>query len=183
MRVTEEEYRQRALDDREGQWELYCGELRQKPAMSFEHNYLNVHLFRLLDRQLNPSEYDVRPNIGRVRRSAENYFIPDLYVIPVDLVQQMRREQPRALEAYEIPLPLVVEIWSPSTGDYDVETKLVEYQRRGDHEIWLIHPYERTLTAWTRQPDGTYAKAQHGAGVVRPAALPGVEIELEALFA
>jgi Uma2 family endonuclease len=78
----------------------------------------------------------------------------------------------------------VVEVWSPTTGNYDLETKLGEYQRRGDREIWLIHPYDRTLTTWRRQPDGSYAESHHDhGGTVQPTALPGVTIDLDALFA
>ena len=61
--------------------------------------------------------------------------------------------------------------------------KLREYQRRGDLEIWRIHPYEHTLTAWRRQPDGSYAESLHTSGTVSPNALPGVTIDLDALFA
>jgi Uma2 family endonuclease len=88
----------------------------------------------------------------------------------------------QVLESYDTPLPLVVEIWSRSTGDYDIETKLREYQRRGDLEIWRIHPYERTLTAWRRQPDGSYAESFHTEGIVHPIALPNVTIELDRFF-
>ncbi len=35
-------------------------------------------------------------------------------------------------------------------GRVDVESKLPDYRRRGDLEVWRIHPYERTLTAWRR---------------------------------
>ena len=49
-------------------------------------------------------------------------------------------------------------------------------------EIWRIHPYERTLTAWRRLPDGSYDETVHHEGVVSPTALPGVEIDLAALF-
>ena len=80
-------------------------------------------------------------------------------------------------------MPLVVEVWSPSTGDYDVETKLQEYQRRGDLEIWRIHPYEQTLTAWRRQPDGSYTETLYRGGRVQPVALPNVTIDLDDLFA
>jgi Uma2 family endonuclease len=76
----------------------------------------------------------------------------------------------------------VVEVWSPSTGDYDVDAKLPVYQQRGDLEIWRIHPYERTLTAWRRQPNGSYQETIHREGVVKPAALPGVAIDLGPLF-
>ena len=86
------------------------------------------------------------------------------------------------LEVYDQPLPLVVEVWSRSTGDYDVEEKLAVYQQRGDLEIWRIHPYERTLTAWRRQPDGSFEQSVHHDGIISPAALPSVEIDLAALF-
>ena len=87
------------------------------------------------------------------------------------------------LEIFDEPLPLVVEVWSPSTGGYDLDAKLPEYQRRGDAEIWRLHPYERTLTVSRRLPDGGYAETVHTGGVVRPIALPGVAVDLDALFA
>ena len=60
--------------------------------------------------------------------------------------------------------------------------KVGEYQRRGDVEIWHIHPYERTLTAWRRQPDGTYIESLHTGGTMQPIVLPHVTIDLGALF-
>ena len=87
------------------------------------------------------------------------------------------------LEVYQVPLPLVIEVWSRSTGTYDVDDKLPEYQRRGDLEIWRLQPYERALTAWRRQPDGSYTETVYSGGSVRPGALPGVAIDLDALFA
>ncbi len=83
---------------------------------------------------------------------------------------------------YDGPLPLVVGVWSPPTGAYDVDGKLVEYQRRGDHEIWLIHPYERTLTTRRRQLDGTYTEDVHRGGSITPASLPGVTITIDTLY-
>ena len=58
-----------------------------------------------------------------------------------------------------------------------------DYQQRNDREIWFIHPYERTLTAWRRKEDGSYAQAVYRSGLVQPASLPGVAIDLDALFA
>jgi Uma2 family endonuclease len=51
-------------------------------------------------------------------------------------------------------MPLVVEVRSWTAESYDFATKLQGYRLRGDLEIWFIHPYERTLTVWRRQPDG-----------------------------
>jgi len=153
MPVSERTYLQLALED-PNQWELHCGNLRRKPAMTAAHNDIGFELAFRLRQQLDRSQYRVRHNSGHVRRSAENYYIPDVFVIPTDLFRPLR-DLRNVLEAYDAPLPLVVEVWSPSTGDYDVDAKLPEYQRRGDLEIWRIHPFERTLIAWRRQPDGS----------------------------
>jgi Uma2 family endonuclease len=112
----------------------------------------------------------------------EELLRPDIAASPTPLEATLRR-QPGALDAYVDPLPLVVEIWSPSTGEDDVDTNVPEFKARGHLQIWRLHPFERTLTAWMRQPDGTYAETVYRNGLVRPAALPGVVVDLDALFA
>lgn len=181
MPVSEETFRQVALEDPEGHWELYCGDLRRKPGMSIEHNRLMSQLHYHLMRQLDHSQFDVRSNAGHVHISERGYYIPDVLVIPVELQESLWGT--RQLEWYSASLPLVVEIWSPSTGEYDVEAKLREYQQRGDLEIWRLHPYDKTLTSWRRQLNGSYVEAVYTGGVVELAALPGVTIDLDALFA
>jgi Uma2 family endonuclease len=92
------------------------------------------------------------------------------------------RGKPGTLAIFPGPLPLVAEVWSASTGNYDVDTKIPVYMQRGDLEIWRIHPYDRTLTSWVRQADGTYQETVYRGGVVGLAALPGVTIDLDRLF-
>lgn len=180
MPVSEKTFRLLALEDPEGHWELHCGFPHRKPGMTFEHNEAGEDLAFALRRQLDHTRFRVRHNAGHVRISSQNYYIPDVFVFPVELAGPLRGQ--RTLEFYDGPLPLVVEIWSRSTGDYDVATKLREYQRRGHLEIWRIHPYERTLTAWRRQPDGSYTESLHIGGSVQPIALPNVTIDLDTLF-
>jgi len=104
-------------------------------------------------------------------------------VLPNSERLRARSERPGELEIYGAPMPLVVEVWSPSTGEYDLHTKIPEYQRRGDRESWLIHPYERWLRAWRCQPDGSYVEILFsGDDTVDLIALPGVRIELAQLF-
>lgn len=179
MPVSEETFQQLALED-PNQWELHCGSLRRKPAMTVEHNDLGRLLFLRLAQQLDERQFTVSFNAGHVRRSAENYYIPDVFVMPMEHLRPQRGT--RRLEVYVDPLPLVVEVWSPSTGDFDVDSKLPEYQRRGDVEIWRLHPYEHTLTVWRRQPDGSYTENLVRNGTVQPVALPNVTIDLDALF-
>src|SRR5207245_245595 len=90
MPVSEETYRRIALEDPEGHWELHCGSLRRKPAMTVEHNDVGSRLYARLVRQLDENEFVIRANAGRVRRSAEQYYVPDLCVIPIALVRPLR---------------------------------------------------------------------------------------------
>jgi len=179
MATSEGTFQQLALEE-PNQWELDCGRLRRKPTMTVEHNDVLITLGVALSNQLDRRAYRVRINAGHVRRTSEHYYIPDVTVIPIELMMPLRGT--RRLEFYDAPLPLVVEVWSPSTGDYDVDSKLPEYQRRGDLEIWRIHPYDHTLTAWRRQPDGSYLEHVQSGGAIQPIALPNVTIDLDSLF-
>jgi Uma2 family endonuclease len=180
-RISEQEYRELALSDPDSRWELWDGVLVEKPLMSMKHDDVAFHLGYLLQSQLDRSIYRVNVNGGKTRRSPRHYFIPDVVVIPAAFVLPFA-DDPRAFNAFTEPLPLVVEIWSRTTGDYDIAAKLPSYRERGDTEIWFIHPYERTLTAWRRQPDGSYAEESYRGGVVLVASLPGVVIDFDALL-
>jgi Uma2 family endonuclease len=177
--ISEEAYQRFVLSGVEGSWELHDGRLVEKPAMTFRHGQIPMLLGHFLISQLNRAQFQVVSEL-RVRRSSATVFVPDLMVVPAAYSEEIR-DRP-VLAIFSDPLPLVVEVWSPSTGDYDVDAKLPVYQQRGDLEIWLIHPYERTLTSWRRQPDGSYQETIHRDGVVKPAALPGVAIDLGTLF-
>ena len=174
-------YERVALRDPDGQWELHHGQLREKPGMSFTHNHLAFDLGVALRQQLDRGAFLVGVNGARLRVADDRYFVPDVGVIPAILAEPLKGRADK-LEVYAEPLPLVVEIWSPSTGSYDISDKLAGYQERGDHEIWRIHPYDRTLTAWRRQADGGYTETRYHDDTVESASLPGVVIDLATLF-
>ena len=180
MPVSEETYRRVALEDPEGRWELVCSRLRRKPAMTTEHEGVIDALYTMLARQLDRGEFRMRAN-SRLRLVSGDYRLPDLFVLP-RVAEERLRANPGTFEIYADPMPLVVEVWSPSTGDYDIDSKFPVYQERGDEEIWRIHPFERTLAAWRRQPDGGYVATTYTGGTIQPVALPGVTIDLDALF-
>jgi Uma2 family endonuclease len=181
MPISAQTYRRVASEDPDGRWELDRGHLREKPSMSYRHNRVTVHLGGQLLQQLDPDEHEVRINLGHVNRIDETYYIPDVFVLPVSAIGP-DHDRPDILEIYDQPLPLVVEVWSPWTGTYDVNAKLPEYRRRGDLEIWRVHPFDRTLTVWRRRPDGGYVETVYDGGHVQPASLPGVTIDLDALW-
>jgi Uma2 family endonuclease len=179
-RMTVEEYQELVLAGPARTWELVNGRAREKPGKSWERLDVVSQLMFLLGDQLDRAQFRVFAE-GRVRRPEATIFIPDILVVPAALGTEWRG-RPGTLAILPEPLPLVIEVWSQSTGDYDVMTKLPVYQQRGDREIWLIHPYEQTLTAWRRQPDGSYDETVFRRGEVAAAALPGVTIRLDEIF-
>ncbi|HZQ38294.1 MAG TPA: Uma2 family endonuclease [Dehalococcoidia bacterium] len=183
MPISFETFERVVLEDGDEHWELVCGRLRKKPTMTAEHYGAIIAVARQLLLQLDPDRFTVRIDMSQVKAPVGSFYIPDLFVVSKAMERLQRRGIRGGLESYTEPLPLVVEAWSPSTGDYDVTSKIPEYQRRGDVEIWLIHPYERWLRAWRRQPDGSYTETLFtGETVIEPVALPGVGVALAALF-
>lgn len=180
-RMSEQEYRDFALTSKGKLYELWDGVPREKPPMHFVHSivatYLGVDLANQLDRRC----HLINVNGDRTRCSARTYYIPDVIVIPI-AYQEPYLGDPDALGAYAEPLPLVVEVWSWTEEPYDFAAKLQAYRERGDEEIWYIHPRNRTLTAWRRQPDGSYTEEVFRGGIVPVDSLPGVSIDLDALL-
>ena len=180
MAVSAATFERLALEDDDGQWEMVCGRPRRKPDMSYPHNFAGTELGYVIRSQIDRASFEVRVNAGHARRGDANYFIPDVMVLPYE--DTVKFHGSRALETYDAPLPFVAEVWSPSTGEYDVEDKFPEYKRRGDLEIWRVHPYDRTIIAWRRQADGTYSETIYTTGAVPVESLPGVSVVLESLF-
>ena len=179
--MSSAEYLQFALEHDDQSWELHEGRPRTKPTMTWDHNDVAFTLGFLLGEQIDWGEFRVRVNASRVYRPEATYYIPDVLVVPVELGESLRGRSD-TLESFTEALPLVVEVWSPSTGDYDTNEKLPTYQARGDLETWRIHPYDRTITAWRRQPDGSYEATPHHEGLLPVSSLSGVSIDLAKLF-
>ena len=179
--ISEQEYRELALADTDHLWELWDGVLVEKPLMSMKHDNTSFYLGLQVANQLDRNEYRVNVNGGKTRYTERNFSIPDVVVIPASY-QLPYEDDPRSFNAFAEPLPFVAEVWSRTTGDYDMAAKLPLYRQRGDLEIWFLHPYERTLTVWRRRPAGSYSEDRHTGGIVAVSSLPGVTIDLDALL-
>ena len=178
--ISEQQYRDLVVSDDDRFWELWDGVPVEKPPMSMRHDNVATYMGIALANQLDPNEFVVNIRSGKTRYTARNYYIPDVVVIPA-AYQRPYEHDPGAFNAYADPLPFVAEIWSRSTGDYDMAAKLPIYEQRGDLEIWFYHPYDRTLTARRRQPDGSYREERYTGGIVPIHSLPGVTTDLDAL--
>jgi Uma2 family endonuclease len=179
MTVAVATFEQLALQEPTEKWELFLGRVRKKPPMTMEHYDLAFELAFAIRSQLSHAEYHVRCDQARLTTD-RSYLVPDVFVVPASS-SLVFRGQDATLEAYAEAVPFLAEVWSRSTGDYDLNEKLVEYQRRGDLEIWLVHPYERTVTAYRRDPEGGHQTVRLS-GRCALHALPGVTVDLDALF-
>ena len=143
MSVKVRTFEQLALEEPTEKWELDCGRVRKKPPMTMEHYDLAFELAYTIRSQVSHDAFHVRCDQGRLV-TKQSYLVPDVFVVSANEALRFRGRD-ETLEAYDRPVPFVAEIWSRSTGDYDVTEKLARYQERGDAEIWLIHPYDRTV--------------------------------------
>jgi len=181
MPLSAATYERIVLEDGDHKWELHRGRLVEKPTMTFQHNDVGFQLAVMLSTQLPRMSWHVVHDSGKLNIPNGSYYIPDVFVVPRSL-SRAQYENRDNMESYSDPATLVVEVWSPSTGRYDIRAKLPDYQSRGDLEIWFLHPYYRTLTRWIHQADGTYTETTQTGGTVQPLALPGVTINLDDLF-
>ena len=179
MAVSPATYEQVALEDDDATWEYVCGRLREKPAMIQAHNDVAFTSPTTWRRNWTArcSRYAAT---GRLQTHARNAYVADVAVVPVE-ASRVHAGTGR-LENYTGPLPFVAEVWSPSTGGYDIATKIPDYIERGDEVIWRGHPYEKSVRAWTRETDGSYCETEHSGGRAPIASLAGVSIELDVLF-
>ena len=107
MGVSPATYEQVALEDSDTTWEYVCGQLREKPSMTQEHNDVAFQLAFLIASQLDRSRFQVRSNAGRLKTAAGNAFVPDVLVLPIGMTATQHGT--RELETYDQPVPFVAE--------------------------------------------------------------------------
>jgi Uma2 family endonuclease len=110
-------------------YELIDGVLVVSPAPRVPHQFVVAELIVLLRSACPPGLFAV-PAPG-VRMSDDTELIPDLVVIP--------REQLTGRRVIRPPL-LVVEIQSPSTALFDLNTKKAVYERFSIGCYWVVIP-------------------------------------------
>jgi Uma2 family endonuclease len=139
-----------ALPDDGNRYEIMDGELFVTPAPSDVHQLVLGALFSRLRAYMRPG--DVGRAIGSpsdVRREdrKRNRVQPDVFVIR--LVNGKRPPYPFDLAG----VLLVVEVTSPSTANYDSQTKRGLYLDAGVPEYWIVDPEAQTIARWRNTTD------------------------------
>jgi Uma2 family endonuclease len=175
-------YAQLALEDAEGRWELVGGSSRRKPPESFQHGAVIDGLVEQLIPQLHGTLFRMSINHARIMIDPDHILVPDLMVVPRAISARAVKERPNALEAYHTSLPLVIDVWSPATAEFNVEARIPEYRRANAEEIWLVHPAARAITTWVRRASGAYEEVIRAGGILNAARVPDLALDINALF-
>ena len=135
-------------------YELVDGVLVVSPAPRIPHQVVLAELIVLLHGACPPGLFVV-PGPG-VRMSDDTELIPDLVVIRRDQLAERRVTRP--------PL-LVVEIQSPSTALFDLNTKKAVYERFSIASYWVVIPDvdQPELIAYELR-EGRYEQVAHVTG-------------------
>ena len=137
-----------AMPEDGNRYELLRGELVSTPMSSYESSDIAAGIVTAL------RTYAHANKLGRVA-SADGAFIPahDPYTVRIPDVSFVRMERLPSLEQrrrfLELATDLAVEVVSPSDSANAVHEKVLEYLGAGVHQVWIVHPIQRTVTVYS----------------------------------
>ncbi|MGW5643586.1 Uma2 family endonuclease [Saccharopolyspora sp. NPDC003752] len=135
-----------AMPDDGHRYELLDGMLLVTPAPGFRHQKVAYRLHHVLE-DAAPGEFEVVGAPFAVRPSVTTELQPDVLVA-------------RDEDLTEANLPtapvLAVEVLSPSTKLYDLNSKKAAYERLGVRSYWVIDPLVPRLTVFELDDAGEY---------------------------
>ena len=168
----------RDLPDLGEHYELIDGVLIVPPSPFTIHALLIQRLMRIVQGYFVPRHLEdyLFTAPCDVRLGERLMVQPDLFYVPPD--------GPAVITAEYIagPPTLVVEILSPSNRTHDLVTKLGIYERAGVAEYWTVDHRHVTLTV-RFLVQGRYVEQPHDGSLVRSIVLPGLTVDVPALFA
>jgi Uma2 family endonuclease len=143
---------------------------------SYEHELLVSFVIATLRNFVDAKQLgQVLSSNAAFRLSKDNVFQPDISFVAAECLHL-------ASEVYfDGPPDIAVEIVSPSSRQYDLVEKNVNYGRFGVREYWLIDPIARQATFFT-QAEGQLIPLDAAEGELRSRLLDGYWLRLEWLF-
>lgn len=158
-------------------YEIIGGELVVSAAPMKKHQKLSKRLADILYEREKAGVGEMYYAPVDVRLATNGIVQPDLLFI-----KQARLGIYHASGLVEGVPDLVVEILSPSTRGVDLVRKAALYAREGVPEYWVADPDAAALTVYTLR-DGQYEPVPAEPGTARSGVLPGLVVDLAALFA
>ena len=175
-RLTLEDYG-KLPDDQD--YEIIDGVLHVSPRARPKHQKIASEFLFLLMIEQKRGVGTVVPDADLIVDDRNTYVSPDLMFFAGSRFAAVNPN-----EMLRIIPDLVVEVLSPSTGDYDRTTKRDLYERLGVRHYWTVDGDRRALVEHVLQADGTYReRTVRAPEVFRPELFPDLEINLTQVLA
>ena len=121
----------------------------------------------------------VVPDADLIIDSRNTYISPDIMCFAADRFGAVNRR-----EMIQIVPDLVVEVISPTSGDYDRWTKRRVYAELGVAHYWIVDPDRMTITEHVLEPTGEFSeRTVSSPEPFRPILFSDLAIDLAQLFA
>jgi Uma2 family endonuclease len=164
--------------------EIVHGESRIMPPALKKHNYLVRKLSKVLEVQLDDSEYEVHSqgNGLGIERIPLTYRIPDLMVFRAE---SLRRDSAETAgnDPYIWTAPeLIVECLSPSNRKGSIQELLADYARIAVPEVWLLDPKQPQFSSYRYDSGALNQRLTTECGTVSPVLLANVTVDLAELW-
>jgi Uma2 family endonuclease len=165
------------LPEAEGIEEVVNGEIRKMPPNKILHADTVENLADLLKASVDRRTIQVRVStFGLViRRDPLTTRVPDIAVfVRSNVVEQ---------DGYIHSAPeLVVEVLSPANTRAEREDKLKDYESLGVPEVWVVSPEARSVEVLSLKGGRLSTIALLREGQLKPAHLPGVAVDVAAIW-
>ena len=164
-------------DESGNRYEIIDGVLYVTPSPIPLHERLGIRL------TLRFGHYVEANDLGEIFGAPVDVVLPTGEVVIPDLLfirkDRLHIVGPKAIEG---PPDLVIEILSPSTRSRDLGKKKRLYARFGVREYRIVDPIARGISIYVLR-NGRYELLPQEGGIARSTVLPGLSIDVAALFA
>ena len=162
---------------------LIAGELRER-SMTTRNRFHSGVMSRMaqaltnwLDQQPEPRGQVLTGDAGvRLARNPDTTFGVDLVFISAEV---LARQTPGTAWIDGIPT-LAVEILSPSDTVEDIHEKVTAYKQAGVPLVWIVDPYDRTVTVHRPHAEPELFNVKQNLGNIPQ--LPGFDVCVRAFF-
>ena len=165
------------LPEAEGSEEVVNGEIRKMPPNKWNHARAVEQLALLLRAQVDPQRIFVVTTVFGlvIRQEPLTTRVPDLAVFYANRIVEQ--------DGYIHSAPeLIVEVLSPANTRAERAEKLKDYEIRGVPDVWVVSPEARTVEVLSLKDARFSATALLREGQLKPSQLPGVIIEVAAIW-
>jgi Uma2 family endonuclease len=168
----------RIRETRDERLELIEGELFVTPSPSPLHQYVSGRLEFLFRQLVLGLGYGLLFSAPLDVKLAENA------VVQPDLILYLPDRRPQVTTTAVVGVPsLVIEILSPSTRTYDLETKRRLYAEHGVPENWVVDTQSHSVAVCSDPREGKYRSERVSTDMATSVLIPDFAVDLDELFA